>query len=201
MWPTPLKVAKEEEETKQAGFHLQQLWLPVGLVHNRWFEERFLLMFLYVCVYVFKFQNHCYVAYVLQSSVCYFSCQPGYHKQNVPFHSIASFLIPLSQPIFENNCKLYSSLARIVRESAANSPIHSRVSNMKLPPPENTLLNCFKAFPTSSQKTSAVEGYPVIIAIGMKRLDTFNYSSATGFLWTSKTKLVAAEDSGYMGLS
>lgn len=45
MWPTPLKVAKEEEETKQAGFHLQQLWLPVGLLHNRWFEESFLLMF------------------------------------------------------------------------------------------------------------------------------------------------------------
>lgn len=178
MWPTPLKVAKEEEETKQAGFHLQQLWLPVGLLHNRWFEESF-LMFFYVCMFVFKFQNHCYVADILQSSVCYFSCQPGYHKQNVPFHSIASFLIPLSKPIFENNCKLHSSLACIVGESTANSPIQSRVSNMKLPPPENMLLNCFKAFPTSSQKPSAVECCPVIIAIGMKRLDTFNYSSAT----------------------
>lgn len=72
---------------------------------------------------------------------------------------------------------------------------------MKSPPPENMPLNCFKAFPASSQKTSAVEGYPAIIAIGMKRLDTFNYSSTTLFHWTSKTKLAVAEGSGYMGLN
>lgn len=62
-------------------------------------------------------------------------------------------------------------------------------------------LSCFKAFPTSSQKTSAAEGNLVIVAIGMKGLDTFNYSSATLFHLTSKTKLAVAEDSGYMGLS
>lgn len=72
---------------------------------------------------------------------------------------------------------------------------------MKSPPPENMPLSCFKAFPPSSQKTSAVEGYPVIIAIGMKGLDTFNYSSATLFHLTSKTKLAVAEDSGYMRLN
>lgn len=72
---------------------------------------------------------------------------------------------------------------------------------MKSPPPENLPLSCFKAFQTSSQKTSAVEGYPVIIAIGMKGMDTFNYSSATLFHLTSKTKLAVAEDSGYTRLN
>lgn len=72
---------------------------------------------------------------------------------------------------------------------------------MKVPPPENMPLSCFKAFPTSSQKTSAVEGYPVIIAIGMKGLDTVNYSSTTLFHLTSKTKSAVAEDSGYIRLN
>lgn len=76
-----------------------------------------------------------------------------------------------------------------------------KVFNVKLPPPENMPFSCFKAFPTSSQKTSAVEGSPVIIAIGIKGVDIFNYSSATLFHLTSKTKLAVAEDSGYMGLS
>ena len=62
-------------------------------------------------------------------------------------------------------------------------------------------LSFFKAFPTSSQKAPATEDYPVIVAIGMKRLDTFNYSPVTLFHWTSKTKLAAAEDSGYRGLN
>ena len=38
----------------------------------------------------------------------------------------------------------------------------------------------------TSQNISAVEGYSVRIAIGMKRLDTFNYSSATLSHWLQK---------------
>ena len=51
----------------------------------------------------------------------------------------------------------------------------------------------------TSQNTSAVEGYSVHIAAGMKRLDTFNYSSATLSHLTSKTKLAVTGDSGSMG--
>lgn len=92
-------------------------------------------------------------------------------------------------------------LSHVLGGSAANSPIHIRVFNVKLPPPENMSFSYFKAFPASSQKPSAVEGSPVIIAIGIKGVDMFNYSSATLFHLTSKTKLAVAEDSGYMGLS
>lgn len=72
---------------------------------------------------------------------------------------------------------------------------------MKSPPPEKMPSSFFKAFPASSQKTSVVEDYLVIVAIGVKRLDTLNFSSATLFRWTSKTKLAAAEDDGYRGLN
>lgn len=72
---------------------------------------------------------------------------------------------------------------------------------VKSPPPEKVPLRYFKAFLMSSQNTSAVGGYLVVIAIEIKRLDTFNYSSATLFHLTSKPKLAGAEYSGYMGLN
>lgn len=109
----------------------------------------------------------------------------------VAFLSITSFL--LEHPHFLSQyLKIITnyalSLMCLVKESAAHGPIHIKVFNVW----SRHLLR-------TSQNTSAVEGYPVILAVGMKRLDTFNYSSATLFHLTSKTKLAVTEDSGYTG--
>lgn len=113
---------------------------------------------------------------------------------------LSNIISPVSQPISENDCKLYTSLTCIVRENTTIGPFIVEFL-MWLPPPENMPLSGFKAFPASSQKTSVVEGNSAIIAVGIKGLDVFNYSSVTLFHLTSKTKLAVAEDSGYMGLS